>query len=156
MTTRAADIMTRDVVIGTPDETMIAVAKRLAEHGISALPLCDRERHVIGMVTEGDLLRPLRRSVLQKRARWLDLLAEGDRLSDEFVNYLKSGNHPVRDLMTTNVVSVSEETTLSEMAELMVDKKIKRIPVVKDGVLVGIVSRADIIRALVRADNIEA
>lgn len=156
MTIRASDIMSRDVITATPDETVHQIAKRLVDHGISAIPVCDPSGHPIGILSEGDLLRPLRQSVLEKRERWLELLAEGDRLSDEFIGYLKGNDRRVRDLMTAKVVTATEDASLGEIAELMVSNKIKRIPVVRGDILVGIVSRADIIRALARDGAIEA
>jgi CBS domain-containing protein len=155
MTMRAADIMSRNVVTAGPDEAIISIAKRMVEHGISAVPICDAEHHLIGIVSEGDLMRPLRQSALQKRARWLDLLAEGDNLSEDFISYLKSSNRHVRDLMTAKVITASEDASPSEIAELMVSNQVRHIPVVHKGAIVGIVSRTDIVRAIARGGDIE-
>ena len=99
---------------------------------------------------------PLRRSAVQRRTRWLDLLAEGDSLSQDFIDYLKETGRHADELMTKDVISATEETSLSELAELMVDRKIKRIPILHDGHLVGIVSRADIVKALANNPDAES
>lgn len=156
MVSKAADIMTRSLVTVTPDETNVQAAQKLVQHGISAMPVCDVAGHIIGVLSEGDLMRPFRQSVLQKRARWLGLLAEGEGLSNEFLDYVKNSHPRVRDLMTFKVISASEETTISELAELMVTHHIKRIPILRGKTLAGIVSRADIIRALAQNATIEA
>ncbi len=155
MPLKAADVMSPNVITAKPEESVALIAKRLVDHGLSALPVCDADRHVIGIVSEGDLMWPLRQSALRTREHWLELLAEGDSLSNEFISYLKRGNRHVRDLMTAKVITVGEETSLPEIAELMVSHKIKQIPVVRDGIPVGVISRADILRVIAREGDIE-
>lgn len=148
MAIKAADIMTRTVVTARPDETVRVISQRLAEHGISAVPVCEADGKVLGMLSEGDLMRPFSKEKMLKRAWWLELLAEGNDLAPAFENYLSLDARRARDLMTSPVVVATEETSLADLADLMSTKKIKRLPVLRDGVLVGVVSRGDVVRAL--------
>ena len=109
--------------------------------------MVDDKGRVVGMVTEGDLLRS--RAEDQKRESWwLNLLAEGEKLAPEFVEYARAGNNMVQRVMHSDVITVSESTPLAEIANLMLEKGVKRFPVISNGKLVGIVSRADLVRAL--------
>src|ERR1700709_229653 len=87
----AAEIMTRFVVTVSPSATMTEVAKTLAEHAISGVPVCEADGTLVGIVTEGDLVRPLMRSRERRRDWWLRQLAEGTDLAPEFINYGKGG-----------------------------------------------------------------
>ncbi len=143
----AKAVMTRTVSTVTPDTTIRDAAKLMSTARVSGLPVIDTENRVVGIVTEKDLLRS--RVEDQKReAWWLNLLAEGEKLAPDFVAYARAGNDIVRRIMHTDILTVTEETPLSEIAVMMVEKGIKRFPVVKDGKLVGIVSRGDLVRAL--------
>ena len=109
--------------------------------------MVDEHGHVVGMVTEKDLIR--NRMEDQKRESWwLNMLAEGEKLAPEFVEHARAGNDMVRRVMHTGIIAVSEDTPLEEVAKLMVEKGLKRLPVIKDDMLIGIVSRADLVRAL--------
>lgn len=152
MTIKAADIMTRTVVTAKPDDTVRVIAQRLAESGISAVPVCDEAGRVVGMVSDGDLLRPFTKEKMLKRAWWLELLAEGQGLAPEFEAYLKLDGRRARDLMTTPAVTATEEASLPELADLLTGNKVKRLPILRDGALVGIVSRADLVRALAKGE----
>src|SRR5271163_2691120 len=142
----ARDVMTRDVVSVTSDTPMRKIAALLLEKCISAVPVVDPSGVPIGMVSEGDLTG---RSQAEREARqdwWLTTLAEGESVNPEF---LASLNYPTtRDIMSAPVITVGEETSLREIAELLTIHRIKRVPVVRDGRIVGIVSRADLVRAL--------
>ena len=87
-----------------------------------------------------------------RREWWLNLVAEGTALADDFLDYLRLDRHSVQDLMNPNVITASESATLPQIADLLSKHRIKRVPILRDGKLVGIVSRADIIRALAQAD----
>jgi CBS domain-containing protein len=149
----AASIMTRDVVTATPEETVASVARKLTDHGISALPVCDRDGRLLGMLSEGDLMRPFSQSNEQRRSWWLNLLAEGTDLAPEFVNYVRLDSRRAGDLMQTAVVTATEGTSAPAIAELLTQHRIKRVPILRDGRLVGIVSRADLVRALARSPD---
>ena len=149
----ASSIMTRDVVTVHPTDTVARVARILSEHGISAVPVCDDSGAVLGMVSEGDLMRPFVDTNVRRRAWWLALLADGTDLAPEFVDYVRLDRHQVGDLMTTPVISATESTQVTELAEQMVHHRIKRLPVVRGEKLVGIVSRADVIRAIAQSPD---
>jgi CBS domain-containing protein len=83
-----------------------------------------------------------------RRSWWLELLAEGEDLAPNFLDYLKQENHIAADVMTHGAVSVLEDTPIPEVADILAERRIKRVPVLRDGKVVGIVSRADIIRTL--------
>ncbi len=149
----ASSIMTRDVVTAHPTDTVARVARLLAEHTISAVPVCDDSGALLGMVSEGDLMRPFVSTNVRRRAWWLTLLADGTDLAPEFVDYVRLDRHQVGDLMTKPVITANETTSVTELAEQMVQHHIKRLPIVRDGKLLGIVSRADVIRAIAQSPD---
>jgi len=146
----ASNIMTREVVTAHPTDTVARVARLLSNHKISAVPICDDGGTLLGMASEGDLMRPFVDSSVKRRASWLTLLADGTDLAPEFLEYVRLDRHEVGDLMTTPVITAQESASVTELAEKMVKHRIKRVPIVRDGKLVGIVSRADVIRAIAR------
>lgn len=153
---KARDIMTTDVVMVGPDASMRAVAKLLAARGISAVPVVDAAGSPIGMISEGDLIG---RSDDDRRARrdwWLTLLAEGEQLNPNFIESLREPIQVARQVMSSPVVTIGEDTAITEIAKLLVSHHIKRVPVVRDGRVVGIVSRADIVRAMAVQETTEA
>jgi len=143
---RAIDVMATAVVVARPDMTVRDVAGMLADYRISGMPVVDAQGNLVGVITEGDLLRRAEIGTEGKRrAWWLDLIASTRGLASE---YVKEHSRLVSEVMTTNVVTVAEETPLAEIAELMERHRIKRIPVMRDGRMTGLVSRANLIRAL--------
>jgi CBS domain-containing protein len=145
---KAAEVMTTDVVSVGPDVSTRAVARLLSARGISAVPVIDAAGAAIGMISEGDLIA---RNDSDRRARrdwWLTLLADGEPLHPDFVATLRDPARAARDVMSSPVVTVNEDTELTEVAKLLVSHHIKRVPVLRDGRVVGIVSRADIVRAM--------
>lgn len=144
---KARDIMNRNVVATTPDASRRAVATLLARHGISAVPVVDEQGKPIGMISEGDLMPRDESAREARRDWWLKALAEGEELNPEFVGFLESQDRSARDMMITPVVTVEEDTDVIEIAELLSARKIKRVPVMSGGRIVGIVSRADLVRA---------
>jgi CBS domain-containing protein len=147
----AASIMTRKVVTAHPSDTVARVARLLADNSISAVPVCDDSGAVLGMVSEGDLMRPFVNTNVKRRAWWLTLLADGTELAPEFVDYVRLDRHEVGDLMTRPVIAANDTASVTELAEQMVTHRIKRVPIVRDGKLIGIVSRADVIRAIAQS-----
>ena len=142
---QAIDIMTNEVIAIDENATVPAVAKLLAERGISAVPVVDKDNQVIGMVSEGDLLHRAETGTERRRPWWLDMMASTNKLAGD---YIKSHSGKVKDVMTRNVLSVTETTPVADIAFLLETNRIKRVPVVRDGILVGIVSRANLVRAL--------
>ena len=148
MSIDAANIMTTKVIAARPDDTVAQVARLLAMNQISAVPVCDAEGNLLGMLSEGDLLRPVTTETETRRAWWLRLLAEGTELAPEFLNYVREDQRRAKDLMVTPVITVTERTSVREIADLMMRHHIKRVPVLRDGKIVGIVARADLVRAI--------
>lgn len=142
---RAIDVMARHVVTAAPEMTVQDVAKLMINHRISGVPIVDRDRQLVGVVTEGDLLRRAEIGTVRRRSGWSEWFSPNSRLAAE---YIKSHARRLTDIMTHEVVSVGELATLGEIADLMETRRIKRVAVVHDGKLVGIVSRADLLKAL--------
>ncbi|MDH3702504.1 MAG: CBS domain-containing protein [Alphaproteobacteria bacterium] len=141
----AKEIMTTTVLKAAPDQSIHDVVHKLLERSVSALPVVDEAGRLVGIISEGDLLRRVETGTERKRSWWLDMMVSSEERSRDF---LKSHAVHVRDVMTQKVISVTEDTPASEIAGILEENRIKRVPVVRGKRLVGIVSRADIIRAL--------
>lgn len=148
VTKTAADIMTRKVVSVPPNALVPEIAALLSKHAISAVPVVDAQGHLLGMISEGDLMKPFSAEVQAKRAWWLEMLAEGEALAPEFVNYIARDKRTAAELMSRDAVTVPMTATAPEVADLLIKHRIKRVPVMDGPKLAGIVSRADIVRAL--------
>ena len=142
---RAIDVMTSEVVTVSDNASVAAVAKLLAERSISAVPVVDAANRVIGMVSEGDLLHRTETGTERRRSWWLDMLASTNQLAGD---YIKSHSGLVKDVMTRHVIFVSDTTPVADIAIALETNRIKRVPVLRDGKLVGNVSRANLVRAL--------
>jgi CBS domain-containing protein len=144
---RAMDVMTPNVITVGPDTSVQRLAALLSERGISGAPVVDSEGSMIGIVSEGDLLRRAELGTEKRNERrqswWLEHYASG--LAQD---YVKSHGRSVKDIMTRDVVTVSEDTDLAEIATLLETRRIKRVPVVREGKVVGIISRSNLVRAL--------
>lgn len=148
MPVTAAEIMTRDVITAKPNDSVKKVAQLLSDHEISAVPVCDEHGRVLGIISEGDLMRPFGAENAMKRTWWLALLAEGIDLGPAFVDYIRVDDRRVRDLMVTSVITAAETASVAAIADMLARHRIKRVPIVRDGKLVGIVSRSDIVRTV--------
>ena len=137
---RAKDIMTTSVVTISPEVEIAEAARILLENRISAVPVVDKAGSIQGMLSEGDLMR--RAECGSHRSWWLSLLADKTRI------YERDRGTRAKDVMTREVVSIDPETTISDVARILESKGIKRVPVIHNGRLVGIVSRADVLRGL--------
>src|SRR5215470_1493461 len=142
---RAIDVMTSEVISVDENATVTAVARLLAERGISAVPVVDKANQVIGMVSEGDLLHRAETGTERRRSWWLDMMVSTNQLAGD---YIKSHSGKVKDVMTRDVLSVTETTPVADIALLLETNRIKRVPVVRDDKLVGIVSRANLVQTL--------
>jgi CBS domain-containing protein len=145
----AEDLMTRDVATVHPETSLLAAVRMMAEKRVSGLPVVDAEGRPVGMLTEGDLLR-WHGEFPERQQWWLDHLADGHELAPAFVKVMKVERRKVSTIMTHKVESVAPDTTARDIAKLFFEKGIKRVPVVVDGRIVGLVSRFDLIKALVK------
>lgn len=142
---RAKDIMTTDVATISPDTAVSDIARKLMENHISGLPVVDDQGRPVGMVSEGDLLRQVGLAGEARRSWWLRLVSTPEQDAKDFV---KAHGRRAADIMSTDVISVTEDTTTGEIARLLEERRIKRVPVLRDGVVVGIVSRGNLLHAL--------
>jgi CBS domain-containing protein len=149
MTILANSVMAKNVVTVSPETTVAETARRMLMHKVSAIPVVDADHRPLGLVSEGDVMRHFGAQFQNKRAQWLRMLAEGETLSPEFLAEIRLSQHQTREIMHAPVISAGEEASLAELADLMLKHGIKRVPILRDGVLVGIVSRADVVRAVV-------
>jgi CBS domain-containing protein len=141
----AAQIMTHPVITVTPETTIIEAAQLMLQHHISGLPVVDGGA-VVGIITEGDLLRRAETGTAMRRARWLELLIGPEHLARDFV---RTHARKVGEIMTRNIIRVAPQSALSDVVGLTEKHRVKRLPVVEEGRLVGIVSRANLVRALI-------
>jgi len=145
MKMKAIDVMVRDVVTVGPDDDVADAIKLLAEFDVSALPVVEEDDKVIGIISEADLVRRPEIGTEKHRAWWLEALTPGSTLAEEFA---KAHGRRVSEVMSTDVVSAGEDASLGEIATLLEKHRIKRVPILRDGRLVGIVSRSNLIQAL--------
>jgi len=146
---QASDIMTTNVITVRPNASVFEAATLLTEHHISGIPVVADDGAVIGILSESDLLHRVETGTGKPQRSWFgEFLHSTRKLAGE---YLKENAVKVGDIMTANVVSVTPATELSEIADLLERLHIKRVPVIDQGKLVGIVSRANLIRALASA-----
>jgi len=141
---KARDVMVSPVVTVKPSSSVRDVAKILLERRISAVPVVD-DGKLVGIVSEGDLLHRSEADTQRRRSWWIRALAGDEVLA---ADYVKAHARKVADVMTRHVISANPDTPLHEIAALLEKNSIKRVPIVKDGQIVGIVSRANLIQAV--------
>ena len=146
----AKDIMTNTVISVGPNKPLNEIAKLLIKRRISAVPVIDKGKKLLGIVSEGDLVYRIRGDHELPRSWWLSLIGDPNDVPSE---YIRSHGKTAKDVMTKEVVTATNFTSIAELAELLETKKIKRVPIVEAGKLIGIVSRANIIQALVAQDD---
>ena len=144
---QAIDIMTPKVVSVGPDTEVREIAQLLLSHRISAVPVVDEEHRVIGIVSEGDLMRRVKGDGDHRDSWWLSLFTGGKDAGD----YVKSHGRKAHEVMTPNPMTVEENTPLHTIARMLEKHHIKRVPVLRDGKLVGIVSRANLLQGIANA-----
>jgi CBS domain-containing protein len=145
---KAADVMTRKVVSIGPSASIAEMVRLMLDNRISGLPVIDDRGELVGMVTEGDCLRRAETGTERKRPRWLEFLIGPSRLAAE---YIHAHSRKIAEVMTQPPITITEDTPLDEIVHLMETRRIKRLPVMRDGKVVGIVSRADLLHALASA-----
>ena len=143
---QARDIMTTPVVTAELETPVIEIARRLMERRISAMPVIDADGRVVGIVSEGDLMRWPQAGGQRHTSWWLEMITASEERARE---YIKSHGRAARDVMTGNPITVEEEASLEEIATLLEKHRIKRVPVLREGKLVGIVSRANLLQGIV-------
>lgn len=131
-----------------PDRPTREIARLLLDKHISAVPVVNDNGAAVGIVSEGDLIRPERAALAARRQSWLEILAEGEPTAPELVAWLHSQHHAARAVMSAPAITVGEDTELGEIAQVLVTHRIKRVPVVRDSRVTGIVARDDLLRAL--------
>lgn len=140
-----ADIMNRDIVTVRPDTSLAEAAHWMVQHHISGLPVLDEAGRLVGILTEGDLLRRPELGTSHRQGGWLKGLMQTAALATEYAH--RNGRH-VGDVMTHNPTFVRPEMSLTKATELMLHKKVKRLPVLQDDILVGMLTRFDLLTAL--------
>jgi CBS domain-containing protein len=141
----AADVMISNVITVGPDANLQDVARGLLSNRISGMPVVAADGKLVGIISEGDLMRRAESGTERRRSWWLEMLTGREALAAQ---YIKEHSRKVSDVMTREVITVKPETPLNDIATLLERNGIKRVPVVKDGKVVGIVSRANLLQAL--------
>jgi CBS domain-containing protein len=142
---KAGDIMTGRVISISPESSVLDAIDLMTRNHISGLPVIDASGAMVGMVTEGDFLRRAETGTVRKRPRWLEFLVGPGRLAEE---YVETHARKVGEVMTRDPITITEDTPLEEVVHIMEHRRVKRLPVVRGAQVVGIVSRANLMRAL--------
>jgi CBS domain-containing protein len=148
---KASDVMTRNVLTVGRDTSVAQAIRTMLDNNISGLPVLDNGK-VVGILTEGDLLRRGETGTERHRPRWLEILMGPGRMAGE---YVRTHGRRVEEIMTTDLISVAGDTPLDEVVGLMERHRIKRVPVIEGAALVGVVSRLDLLRELLRTIEAE-
>ena len=143
---KARDVMVSPVITVKASASVREVAETFLKHRISAVPVVDDQGRLVGIISEGDLMHRVESGTERRRSWWLLGLTDGEVLADE---YVKAHTHRVADVMTRDVITTPPDAELHEVAALLERNAIKRVPVVENGELVGIVSRANLVHAVV-------
>jgi CBS domain-containing protein len=142
----AHDVMTRNVISIDPDSTVLQAARLMLQHRVSGLPVIDKGGNLVGVLSEGDFLRRQETRTERKRSRWLEFLMGPGSVASE---YTHSHGNKASEVMTTEVQTVDENAGLEDIVELMERHRIKRVPVMCGKEVVGIVTRSNLMRAMV-------
>jgi CBS domain-containing protein len=143
---KAEDVMTRGVISIDPNATVLQAARLMLQHRISGLPVIDKDGNLVGVLSEGDFLRRRETKTERRRSRWLEFLMGPGRIAAE---YSHSHGSKVSEVMTTEVQTVDENASLEDIVELMERRRIKRVPVLCGSEVVGIVTRSNLMHAMV-------
>ncbi len=143
---KAKDVMTRTVVSVDPDTTVLQAARLMLQHHISGLPVVDKEGALVGVLSEGDFLRRGETHTERRRSRWLEFLMGPGRMAGDYVH---SHGSKVSEVMTSEVKTVGEDASLEDIVQLMEKHRIKRVPVMSGRKMVGIVTRSNLMHAMV-------
>lgn len=141
----AVDVMTTHVITAREDTPVHEIASLMLKHRISGLPIVDNDQRVIGIVSEGDLMRRAENVTDARYSWWLATLIPG---ADRAADYIKAHGSKAGDVMTRDIVTVAEDASLRDVANVLEKNHIKRVPVTRDGRLVGIVSRSNLLQGV--------
>jgi CBS domain-containing protein len=144
----AYDVMTANVITDTPDMPITEIAKLLVEHRIGAMPVVTADGRLLGIVSQTDLAHRSETDTEKRRKWWLSLIADNDARARE---YIKTHGKTAKDVMTTVIISVAYDANLADVADALDKHGIRQLPVMRSGKMVGIISRADIVRALAQS-----
>lgn len=142
---KANEIMSRNVATVAPETPISEIAALMVEKHVSGVPVVGDNGNLLGMVSQSDLLHRAEVGTERKHKWWFRVFADSNALAREFV---KTHGHRAHDIMTRHIVSVREDAELRDVADILDKHRIKRVPVVADGKLVGIITRGDLVRAL--------
>ncbi len=142
----AHDVMTRNVISIDPDSTVLQAARLMLQHRVRGLPVIDKSENLVGVLSEGDFLRRQETRTERKRSRWLEFLMGPGSVASE---YTHSHGNKVSEVMSTELQTVDENAGLEDIVELMERHRIKRVPVMCGSEVVGIVTRSNLMRAMV-------
>lgn len=142
----AADVMSRDVKTVNEQNTLQEAAELLAGHGISGMPVVNSKGKLVGMISEADLMNPEKRKAAIPRVSLFGLWPVSEGVLENA--YRQGFSLKVHDLMSRNPVTATEDTTVSELAATMLKKQVNRIPILRDGEMVGIVTRHDVLKGM--------
>jgi CBS domain-containing protein len=143
---KARDVMTSTVISVEPNATILQAARQMIQHHISGLPVINHDGELVGILSEGDFLRRRETGTERRRSRWLEFLMGPGRLA---VEYSHSHGSKVAEVMMTDVHTVAEDTNLEDIVELMEHRRIKRVPVIRGKKVVGMVTRSNLMHAMV-------
>jgi CBS domain-containing protein len=141
----AAELMTRDLVTVRPEAPLADAIRLMLEHRVSGLPVVEEGGRLVGLLTEGDLLHRAETGTDTVRMGWLKAIIARGRMAEQYVH---THGRRVQDAMTRDVLTVGEASSLDDVIRIMESRRVRRVPVVEGGLLVGIVSRSDLVRAL--------
>jgi CBS domain-containing protein len=142
---RAHQIMTRPVITVTPETTIVEAANTMLHKHVSGLPVVDATGKLVGIVSEGDFIRRSEIGTQRKRGRWLRFILGPGKSASDFVH---EHGRKISEVMTRSPLTISEDTALEEIVELMEKNNVKRLPVIRADKIVGIVSRANLLQAV--------
>jgi CBS domain-containing protein len=150
---KAQDIMTREVATVRPETSVREIAALMMGKNISGVPVVSDDGAIVGIVSEGDLLHRAEVGTERKHKWWFRIFADSDAAARE---YAKAHGLAARDVMSRHVISVRDDADLRDVADILDSQRIKRVPVLHDGRLVGIISRRDLVRALAQVQTSSA
>jgi CBS domain-containing protein len=143
---KASDVMTHNVISIAPDATVLQAARLMLQHRISGLPVINKAGRLVGVLSEGDFLRRQETGTERRRSRWLEFLMGPGRIAADYVH---SHGSKVSEVMTEGVKTIGEDATLEDIVQTMEKQRVKRLPVLRGDKVVGIVTRSNLMYAMV-------